>query len=403
MNLPGISLAYLRARRLATALNLLLLALGIATITVLMLATRQLEERMTGDARGIDMVLGAKGSPMQLVLSAVYHLDAPTGNIPLAEARKLERNPLVKRAIPVALGDSYHGFRIVGTNHDYPAHYGARLAAGRLQDKPLEAVLGAAVARTSRLSVGDAFVGSHGLAAGGELHDEFPYTVVGVLAPTGRVLDRLVLTPVESVWKVHEHEAEEARKQGRELPGGNGPEITALLVEFASPIAAATLPRLINANTNMQAAAPAYESARLFRMLGVGVEVLRAFGVVLVLAAGLSVFIALTQALEERRYDLAVMRMLGAARGRLMALLLLEGLALAAAGALLGLALGHVLTELLGAALRAQQQVPVTGWTWDARELWLVVLALAVGAAAALIPAFRASRAEVAPVLAEGN
>ena len=176
-----------------------------------------------------------------------------------------------------------------------------------------------------------------------------------------------------------------------------------MLIEFSSPIAAATMPRYVNAGTNLQAASPAYESARLFRMLGVGVEVLRAFGVVLVLAAGLSVFIALTQALEERRYDLAVMRMLGAARGRLMALLLLEGLALAAAGAVLGLALGHLLTELLGAALRAQQQVPVTGWTWNPDEGWLVVLALAVGAAAALIPAWRASRAEVAPVLAEGN
>ena len=403
MNLPGISLAYLRARPLATALNLLLLALGIATIAVLMLATRQLEDRMTRDARGIDMVVGAKGSPMQLVLSAVYHLDAPTGNIPLADARQIERNPMVKQAIPIALGDSYHGFRIVGTSHDYPAHYGARLAAGRLWEKPLEAVLGADVARASGLAVGDRFVGSHGLAAGGELHEKFPYDVVGVLAPTGGVLDRLVLTPVESVWKVHEHEAEEARERGRAIPGGGGPEITALLVQFASPIAAVTMPRYVNAGTNLQAAAPAFESARLFRMLGVGVEVLRAFGVVLVLAAGLSVFIALTQALEERRYDLAVMRMLGAARGRLMALLLIEGLALAAAGALAGLALGHALTSLLGAALRAQQQVPVTGWTWDAQEAWLVLLALGVGAVAALLPAWRASRAEVATVLAEGN
>jgi putative ABC transport system permease protein len=137
-------------------------------------------------------------------------------------------------------------------------------------------------------------------------------------------------------------------------------------------------------------------------MLGVGIEVLRAFGFVLVLTAGLSVFIALTNALQERRYDLAVMRMLGASRGKLMGLLMVEGLALAAAGAVLGLLLGHVLTEVLGAALRAQQQVPVTGWTWAAEELWLAGLALAVGAAAALIPAWRASRAEVAPVLAEG-
>jgi len=178
-------------------------------------------------------------------------------------------------------------------------------------------------------------------------------------------------------------------------------EITALLIQYASPLAAATLPRTVNAGA-LQAASPAYESARLFRMLGVGVEVLRAFGLVLVLAAGLSVFIALTNALEERRYDLAVMRMLGASRARLMGLLLTEALVLSAAGAALGLGLGHALAELLGAALRAQQQVPVTGWTWASAELWLIGLSLAVGVLAALLPAWRASRAQVAPVLAEG-
>jgi len=392
MNLPGISFAYLRAKPLSTALNLLLLALGIATITVLMLATQQIEERMGRDARGIDMVAGPKGSPMQLVLSAVFHLDAPAGNIPLADAMALAKHRLVKRAIPLALGDSYKGFRIVGTNHDYVAHYGARLADGSLWAKPMEAVLGAEAARSMRLGVGAKFAGAHGLGEGGEEHEEEPYQVVGVLAPTGTVIDRVVLTSVESVWEIHEH--------GR--PPGGPREITALLVQYASPLAAATLPRAVNAGPTLQAASPAYESARLFRMLGVGVEVLRAFGFVLVLAAGLSVFIALTNALQERRYDLAVMRMLGASRARLMGLLLVEALVLSAAGALLGLALGHVLMEVLGAALRAAQQVPVTGWTWAAGELWLIGLALCVGVLAALVPAWRASRAEVATVLAEG-
>lgn len=392
VSLARISYSYLRAQPLSTALNLLLLALGVATITVLMLATRQLEERMGRDARGIDLVAGAKGSPMQLVLSAVFHLDAPTGNIPLEDAAQLARHRLVKRAIPVALGDSYRGLRIVGTNHDYVAHYGARLAEGALWTKPMEAVLGAEAARKTGLRAGGAFKGAHGLGAEGEEHAEEGYRVVGVLAPTGTVIDRVVLTSVESVWQVHEH--------GRPADGPR--EITALLVQYASPLAAAMLPRAVNASTSLQAASPAYESARLFRMLGVGVELLRAFGVVLVLAAGLSVFIALTHALDERRYDLAVMRMLGASRARLMALLLIEGLALSAAGALAGLLLGHALTEVLGAALRAQQQVPVTGWTWVAGEWWLAVLALGVGVLAALLPALRAARAEVAPVLAEG-
>jgi putative ABC transport system permease protein len=391
MNLPGISIAYLRARPLGTALNLILLALGIATITLLMLATQQIEERMVRDARGIDLVAGAKGSPLQLVLAAVFHLDAPAGNIPLADATALAGNRLVKRAIPMALGDSYQGFRIVGTNHDYVALYAGRLADGRLWTNAMEAVLGAEAARATGSRVGAKFAGAHGLAAGGEAHEEEPYQVVGVLAPTGTVLDRVVLTSVESVWEVHEH--------GK--PGGAPREITALLIQYASPLAAATLPRAVNAGS-LQAASPAYESARLFRMLGVGVEVLRAFGLVLVFAAGLSVFIALTNALQERRYDLAVMRMLGASRARLMGLLLIEALVLSAAGALAGLALGHAFAEVLGVALRAAQQVPVTGWTWAPGEGWLLLLALGVGALAALLPAWRASRAEVAPVLAEG-
>jgi putative ABC transport system permease protein len=393
VNLAGISFAYLRARPLASALNLLLLALGIATITVLLLATAQLEERMGRDARGIDLVAGAKGSPMQLVLSAVFHIDAPAGNIPLADALALAKNRAVKKAIPLALGDSFRGYRIVGSNHEYPAHYGATLSAGRLWNEPMEVVLGAEVAATARLSVGATFVGAHGLGEGGDAHAEEPFKVTGILAPGGTVLDRLVLTSVESVWEIHEHGGQPAA----------GREITALLIQYASPLAAALLPRQVNASTTLQAASPAYESARLFRMIGVGVEVLRAFGLVLVLAAGLSVFIALLNALEDRRYDLAVMRMLGAGRGRLMSLMLLEGAALALAGGIAGIALGHLLTELLGLALGQAKQAAVTGWAWDPREGWLLGLAFAVGLAAALLPAWRAYRTDVAPVLAEGS
>jgi putative ABC transport system permease protein len=391
VNLAAISLAYLRARPLATALNLLLLALGIATIMLLLLATAQLKERMNRDARGIDLVVGAKGSPMQLVLSAVYHLDAPTGNIPLADALALARSPAVKKAIPLALGDSFHGNRIVGTNHDYPAHYGAKLAAGRLWRDPMEAVLGAEVAAEARLAMGATFTGAHGLSDGGDLHEQEPFKVVGMLAPSGTVLDRLVLTSVESVWEVHEHAGAAEKK-----------EITALLIQYATPLAAATMPRQVNASGALQAASPAYESARLFRMAGVGADVLRAFGLVLVLVAGLSVFIALLNALEDRRYDLAVMRMLGASRAKLMGLMLLEGAVLSALGGIAGIALGHLCAEGLGAALKAAQQTAVTGWAWHPREPWLLALAVGVGVAAALLPAWRAYRTEVAAVLAEG-
>lgn len=402
MNLPRLSYAYLKARPLNTALNLVLLALGVGTVALLALAAQQIEERMGRDARGIDLVAGAKGSPMQLILSAVFHIDAPTGNIPLAEAKKLAQHRAVKRAIPLALGDSYRGFRIAGTTHDYVFHYGGELASGRLWTAPMEAVLGAEVARSTGLGAGGRFVGSHGFAEGGEVHGDYPYTVVGVLKPTGAVLDRLVLTNVESVWFVHVHpEKHDDPKAVLAQLREDEQEITALLIQYATPIAAATLPREVNATSALQAASPAYESARLFRMLGVGIDVLRAFALVLVAAAGLSIFIALYNAMEERRYDLAVMRMLGASPGKLMRLVLLEALVLSLAGALAGLALGHGLTSVVGAMLAAAQQPAVTGAAWMAGELWLVVLAAGVGLAAGLVPAWRAYRTDIASTLAQ--
>jgi putative ABC transport system permease protein len=401
VNLASLSASYLRARPLQTALSLLLLALGVATIVLLVLVVGQLEERMHRDAAGIDLVVGAKGSPMQLMLSGIYHLDAPTGNIPLSTVGLLSKNRMVKRAIPLALGDSWKSYRIVGAPREYPEHYGARLRAGRYYDKAMEAVLGAEVAARSGIGVGGKFTGAHGVGGEGQEHADAPYTVVGVLEKSNSVIDRLVLTGIESVWQVHEeHQGPEDESDRKALEEAR--EVTVLLIQYASPLAAATLPRQINAKSELQAASPAYETARLFSIIGVGVEALRAFALVLILAAGLSVFIALYTALEERRYDLAVMRTLGASPGRLFGLLITEGLVLVLLGALVGLALGHALTSGLGAWLESQHQYPVSGLEWRAEELWLVGVALGVGVIAALLPAWRAYRTDVSRTLARG-
>jgi len=397
MNIATLSLGYLRARALNTVLNVLLLAFGVATITLLLLTMHQLQERMGRDARGIDLVAGAKGSPLQVILSAIYHLDIPTGNIALSQAKEIAKHRMVKKTIPLALGDSYQGFRIVGTNHDYVEHYGGKPAAGSLWAKPMETVIGADVAQRLKLAVGATFTGAHGIAEGGAEHGDAPYRVVGVLAPSGTVLDRLVLTSIESVWLVHdEHQGADAKVTEEDK------EITALLIQYATPMAVAVLPRYINNNSEMQAASPAIETARLFSVIGVGVEVLRGFALVLILSAGLSLFIALYNALAERRYDLALMRTLGASPGKLMALMLCEGALLAGFGALFGIALGHALTELLGRALKAAQQISVTGFTWVPEELWLIAVALVVGIIASLLPAWRAYRTDIAHTLARG-
>jgi len=396
LNLASLSASYLRARPLNTALSVLLLALGVATIVLLLLVVGQAEERMQRDARGIDLVVGAKGSPMQLMLSGIYHLDAPTGNIPLSSAAALSKNRMVKRAIPLALGDSWKGHRIVGAGKEYAEHYGASLSAGRFYEKPMEAVLGAEVAARSGAGVGATFKGAHGLGGEGDEHED-AYTVVGILAKSNSVVDRLVLTSIESVWEIHEEHG-----PGHNPPKDEAREVTVVLVQYASPLAAATLPRQINSQSDLQAASPAYETARLFSIVGVGIDALRGFAAVLILAAGLSVFIALYSALEERRYELAVMRTLGASPGKLFGLLIGEAFVLSLLGVVLGLLLGHGLASILGAWLERQQHYPVTGLEWRPEELWVAGIALGVGVVAAIVPAWRAYRTDVSRTLAQG-
>ncbi len=398
MNTLSLAWRYLWARPLATVLNLLLLSLGLAAITLLLLVRTQIDRAFERDLAGIDAVVGAKGSPLQLILSGVFHLDVPTGNIPLAEAQALAQDARVAQLIPLSLGDSYRGFRIVGTTRDYPVHYGAGLAQGAWWQAPMEAVLGAQVARSTGLAVGGLFAGAHGLGAGGEEHGDEPYRVSGVLAPCGCVLDRLVLTASESVWRVHEGEPEdEAERQALEAER----EITLALVRYRSPLAAVTFPRYVNSATSLQAAAPALEITRLLRMVGVGTDVLRGFAAVLLLTAGLSVFIALWSAVRERRADLALLRMLGAPPRRVAGLLLAEALWLAALATLLGLAAGHGLTGLLGWMLDNDQSLPLRGALWLAEELWVPALALTVAALASALPVLAAYRSSAVALLNE--
>ena len=397
MNLSQLALAYLGHRPLNTFLNVILLALGVAMIVVLLLFSAQVEDRLTRDSRGIDMVVGAKGSPLQLILSSIYQIDMPTGNISLADAKKLKSHPMIKTIVPLALGDAFRGFRIVGTEHSYLGLYEAKLAQGELWANPLDATLGAKVAQVTGLKLGDSFTGSHGLGAGGGEHEAAPFKVVGILAETGSVADRLVLTGIDSVWKMHElhaeHEAIDETDEGK--------EVTSLLIQYRTPLAGVSLPREINSRSAMQAASPAFETARLLSLVGFGVDTLRAFAIVLMASALLAMFIALTNTLDERRYDLAIMRTLGAGNGWLFALVLLQGIILAGISVLIGIALGHLAAQILGMWFNITQQMAFTGLTWVKEEFWLIAVAIGVGIIAAILPAIRAYRTDIAKTLAK--
>lgn len=428
MNLLTLSWKYLSFRPLATGLNVILLAFGLAIITVLLLVQHQFEQKMTRDAAGIDLVVGAKGSPLQLILSSVYHIDFPTGNIKVEEAQRISRSRLVKQVIPLAMGDNVQGLRILGTNHDYLDLYAVKFAAGKAWEKPFEVTLGAESAQILGLKLGDTFSGSHGISVGSHDHDQQAFRVTGILAPSGKVVDRLVLTSIESVWYTHDEVGgtePDTTTEGKEvsiaveevtqeevinpllLPvAARGfpisdleREVTTLLIRYRNPMAAIQLPRMINSGTSMQAASPAFEMSRLFELLGVGISLLNGLALALVVIAGLSIFIALYNSLKERKYDLAILRTLGASRGQLVALVFLEGISLTILGAIFGIAFGHGFLALIVEFASQEVVSLVDPWIFLAEEGLIFGYSLAVGFIASLIPAWSAYQTSIAKQL----
>jgi len=402
--------SYLKTKPLSTGLTIFLLSLGIAVITILLLFSRQLEEKISATTKGIDLVVGAKGSPLQLILCNIFHVDFPTGNIKLVDAERLAKHRLVKSVIPLALGDSYQNFRIVGTNRSYAELYHAEIEAGAWWNANLEVTVGAAAAKISKLKVGDSFASAHGLVKDGHSHEESLYLVKGILKPTNTILDNLIFTNIGSVWEVHE-ESKKVQPSTIKNPsvivpsvseGDSTREITSLLIKFRNPLAVIQLPRFINTQTNMQAASPAFEIARLFSILGVGVKAMMGFAYVLIFISGLSIFIALYNSLKERKYDLAIMRSMGASRGKLFFVTILEGTTLTVLGSLLGIILGHAVLYTFAILVEESQKSGISAWIFYREEGFLLIGSLALGCICSVIPAFQAYRIDIHKVLA-GN
>ncbi len=449
MNIIQIAWKNIRQNPATSLLGILLTAFGTGILCVLLLTSHQIEEQLDNNSRGIDLVVGAKGSPIQLILSSIYHMDNPTGNISLAEAQKLAANPMVRLAVPLSLGDNYKGHRIVGTDSTFLQLYGLELADGRIWNADFEAVIGAEVARKHQLKIGDQLYGAHGLSSEGHVHDEHPYTVTGIFKPAHHIGDRLILTSLSSVWHMHgdhneEDEHGDRHEHGEEAHGdhhshdltgveehehhhgedhdhdhehdheephlvksilgdmGSGErEITSMLVQYRNPAAIGMFPRLVNQTTSMQAASPAIESARLFSLLGIGIDSLQVLAYVIMLMAALSVFISLYNALKSRKYDLAIMRTLGASQGKLFGIVIAEGILITFVGAIAGVAIGHLAIYAIGATtggtatlLEAMVLLP--------QEAWLVLIGVAIGFIAAVLPAIKAYKTSISQTLS-GN
>ncbi len=443
MSLFAIAMIYLRSHLSMSILHIVLMALGVGMMSALILLGHQLQERLYKDSTGIDAVVGAKGSPLQLILSTVQHMDIPTGNIALSDARRIQQHPKVKQAIPLSLGDSFQRFRIVGTEQAYLTLYDAELAEGNIWAKPMQAVIGAQVAKESGLQIGDKLVGSHGLVESGDAHADHPYHVVGVLQPTGRVIDRLVLTSLESVWDIHgdhdhhdhqkeshdhvhhdhhdhdthdhghkthddhahhnhAHRTHEHHNEHEHTEAFDNKEITALLIQYRTRTAALTFPREINKNTAMQAASPALEMARLVDLIGIGSNTLMTIGGVLVGVSLLGVLIALFNAVRERRYDLALFRTFGAARHTIVSLVVIEGMTIAVIGSTLGVALGYGGLLTLGRFTEKGMELGLGELVLLPQLLWLWGIVLLLSFIACLIPAWQVYRLNIREMLIHG-
>lgn len=397
MNDSALIVSSIKSRWLSSLLSVLLTAFGVALAVLLIQFGQHVQNRLGADGKGIDIVVGAKGSPLQLILSSVYHIDIPVGNIPYADAQKWMKHPQIKTAIPLALGDNWRGYRIVGTISAYISHYHGELSEGRLWDKPFEAVAGASVG----LSRGKEFAGAHGLLKGGHAHDDDKYTVVGVMKPTGTVLDRLILTSLDSVLELHglegvehDHDHDEHDHEHHHDHAGT-PEITALLLTTKAPIANINLPRSINRESALQAASPALEMVRLTSMLGLGSQSFTALSGILIIVSALSIFAGLAGSLEGRMGDIAVLRAVGYSKGRLFGIIAAEGMAIVVVGILCGLGMG-----MGGFTVMAKALAPLAASGAEIRftaDILLIVLSVLVaGFAASLLPALRASKIDAA-------
>lgn len=396
----SLAAASIRSRALHSGLSILAAAAGVALLTAIFLLSGAIQDGLGRNARGIDVAVGAKGSPAQLVLSAIYHSDVPNGNIEMKDYQKLARNPHVKQAIPLALGDNYKGWRIVGTTADYLSLYRAEMREGHVFTKPFEAVAGA----LTGLKIGDRFAALHGFAADSDdVHDFHLYDIVGVARPTGTVLDRLIVTPVESVQQLHSHPGADDPDAAEELKLGH--QITAVLVKTRSPLDILNLPREINRSTDMLAASPAYQMARLSQNLGFGRDVLTALGIGVVILSMLMLLSSLASGLSARRYDLAVLRVLGASPGMLFTTVIAEGLILGAAGTAAGLVAGHIIAFAIAASVPSLAGIVPPAPLLYPQSLDAACLALGLGAGllAGLVPALSAKRTDIAGLLAKGR
>jgi putative ABC transport system permease protein len=392
MTIFTVAVKYLRGRLVASTLTAVSVALGVSLVVASVLLARGIKEGFIAGATDYNLVVGAKASPTQLVLSVVFRMDLATPNIEYTTYQDLQQDPRVEIAVPVGIGDAYQGFRYVATNGAYFATFPWRrktfsLSSGRFfaddppNDASYEAVLGAEAADSTGLRIGDRFYEGEEMA-------EYPLTVVGILRPTHSADDRAIFFSLFSYWGMNEV----ARKMTIK-------PLTAVLVRPKRMSDLPSLHRELNVAAETQAVLPSGVLLTIFNMMAVAEDVLTMILAIVGVIVLLYVFVSMYSATLERRREIATMRALGARRTTVLGIVLAESCALAAAGGVAGLLGGHAVAYLAGSLLARSGLVanPFVFNVLDPAVLGSVIL---LGTLAGLLPAILAYRTEVAENLA---
>jgi putative ABC transport system permease protein len=417
MNLVTIAAKSIRQRWLASCLTALSISLGVALMVVVLVINGVVTRMFSQNATGFDMILGAKGSPMQLVLNTIYFLDKPIENIPYKYYLEIKNKKWVAHAIPFALGDTTEDgkFRIIGTIAEYFTLEYVPGKKFKLQDgeflRPspratFEAIIGARVARAYGWKVGHKFPIAHG-GNTSDIHDEM-FTVAGILAPTGLPIDRGVFIDYESFYEIPGHgmtkaEADAEAKARREaeilIPAvqpGSAPtsgakpakkeripddqkRVTAILIQTAgngpaeqSAIAFLMMPR-INKGSVAQAVNPIEQIKKLLNdVVGNIRNVLLVMTVLIIIVSGVGIFVSIYNSMSDRKREIAIMRALGARRRTVFSVIVAESILLCAGGALVGLLLGHGFVVVAGPIVESRSDILIDPWYFEPEQLLML-------------------------------
>jgi putative ABC transport system permease protein len=388
----------LRQHALSTFVTAASIALAAGLLATVWVVKTQAQGVFAATNSGFDAVLGARGSKLQLVLNSIFHLEASPGNIEAKDFEMIRRHPAVAVAIPIAVGDNFQGWRIVGTlgalftDIEYaPGRHYTLVAGGRIfRLGQREAVVGSYAARRLDWKVGTTFKPYHGLAYDPkQQHDEL-YTVVGVLEPTNTPVDRVIWIPLEGVQTMSGHNPLAAT------------ELSAVLLKLRAPTAGMMLDAMLNRQGGHLTFAYPIGTivAELFNRIGWFDEVLALVAWLVALVAAGSVLVGIYNSMSARRRDLAILRALGAHRRTVFGAVLGEAAAIGVLGSAGGLAVFAVLAGTVAAIVQARTGVVLEPWRWNAVFAWGPAAFVGLCLAGGIVPALSAYRVPVAETIA---